>query len=134
MTTVTERALIAVAALLLSACAPEPTLPVGAMRFDPPERFRTLWAETEACSGKQRPFSAVSWYQVPGMWEVTMYDGRQVAAFYDLRRDIVVIAGAYMTSDPLIRHESLHAILDRPGHPVEFDLCNLRLNESQLAS
>jgi hypothetical protein len=133
MTTVTERALIAVAALLLSACAPEPTLPVGAVRFDPPERFRTLWAETEACSRRQRPFDNVRWYQVPDMWEVTMYDGRQVAAFYDLRRDLVVIAGAYMTSDPLIKHESLHAILDRPGHPVEFDLCDLRLNEQRVA-
>ena len=129
MTRVTERALTAVAAILLSGCAPEPTLPVGAMRFDPPERFQTLWAETEACSEKHRPFSAVTWYQVPDMWEITTYDGKQVAAFYDIRRDVIVIAGAYLTSDPLIKHESLHAILDRPGHPVEFDMCHLRLNE-----
>ena len=127
MTTVTVRALIAAVALILAACAEGPTLPAAAVRFDPPERFQVLWAETESCAGKQRPFAAVRWYQVPDAWEVTTYDGRRVAGFYDLRSDRVVIAGAYMTSDPLIRHEALHAILDRPGHPVEFDRCNLRL-------
>ena len=129
MTTVIERALIAAVALLLSACAEGPTLPPAAVQFDPPQRFQALWAETEACAGTQRPFAAVRWYQVPDAWEVTTYDGRRVAGFYDLRRDLVVIAGAYMTSDPLIRHEALHAILDRPGHPIEFDLCHLRLTD-----
>src|SRR5215216_6401071 len=126
MTTLTERALIAALALL-SACGEGPTLPTGAVRFDPPEHFRVLWEETEQCSGAWRPFADVRWYQVPDAWEVTTPEGTRVAGFYDLHGERVVIAGAYMTSDPLIRHEALHAILDRPGHPVEFDLCHLRL-------
>jgi hypothetical protein len=125
MTTVTERALIA-ALVLLPACRDGPTVPAGAVRFDPPARFRALWTETEQCAGRRRPFDAVRWYQVPDVWEVTT-NGRRVAGFYNIAGDYVVIAGAYMTSDPLVRHEALHAILDEPGHPAEFDLCDLRL-------
>lgn len=126
MPTAPERALLA-AFTILAGCGEGPTVPTGAVPLDPPERFRALWAETETCAGKRRPFDAVRWYQVPGAWEVAADDGRPVAAFYDLGADHVVIAGAYLTSDPLVRHEALHAILDRPGHPEEFDRCDLRL-------
>ena len=130
---VTQRrvATTAVALLLLLAACGEagPTVPREAVRFEPPDRFHALWAETERCAGARRSFAAVRWYQVPDVWEVTTGDGQQVAGYYDLAADHVVIAGAYLASEPLVRHESLHAILDRPGHGAEFDACNLRLEE-----
>ena len=116
--------------LALAACGDGgPTVPGGAVPFEPPSRFRALWAETERCAGVRRPFAAVRWFQLPDAWEVTTTDGQRVAAFYDLAADHIVIAGAYLESEPLIRHESLHAILDRLGHGAEFDACNLRLEE-----
>jgi hypothetical protein len=129
---VTQRAPTAALALLvlLAACSEAgPTVPSEAVRFDPPARFRALWTVTEHCAGARRPFAAVRWYQVPDAWEVTTGDGQRVAGYYDLAADHVVIAGAYLASEPLIRHEALHAILDRHGHGAEFDACNLRLTE-----
>jgi len=128
MPTVTECALLAAFALL-TGCGELPTVPAGAVPLDPPEHFRALWAETERCAGHERPFAAVRWYQVPDAWEVVGGDGRPVQAYYDLGADHIVLAGAYLNSDPLVKHEALHAILDRPGHPAEFDRCNLRLTD-----
>lgn len=132
MPTLTERALTAgvtAGAAFLLGCEGPTAPPSGAVRFEPPAHFEALWTETEQCSGSQRPFAAVRWYQVPDAWQVPNHAGRLVAGFYDIAGDYVVIAGAYMTSDPLVRHESLHAILDTPDHSVEFDLCDLRLEE-----
>ena len=131
MTTPTGRALAAALTLtVVTACERLPTAPPAeAVWFGPPAHFRDLWVATEQCSGRQRSYDDIRWYVVPDAWQVADHKGRLVAAFYDLRGDYIVVAGAYLTSDPLIRHEELHAILDRPGHPAEFDRCNLRLDD-----
>jgi hypothetical protein len=130
MLTSRERVLAVAISLVAAACERAPTAPpADALRFDPPEHFRALWAATEQCSGHQRSFDVVRWYEVPDAWQVPNHEGTLVAAFYDLRGNYIVIAGAYLASDPLVRHEELHAILDRPGHPAEFDRCDLRLED-----
>jgi hypothetical protein len=126
----------AVKALLVAAVAacgvtdPRDVLPDGAVAFAPPSEYRALWAATEQCAARRRPFAAVRWFQVPGAWEVVIPDdGRRVQGYYHRGRRTVVLAGAYVESDPVVRHEMLHAVLEQPGHPPVFDRCGLSLNQ-----
>jgi hypothetical protein len=58
----------------------------------------------------------VSWYVVPGTTTLS-YQGKQVDAYWISDPDRIVLADARRNDGPIVRHEMLHALLHRTGHP-----------------
>jgi hypothetical protein len=95
----------------------DPRLPAGAEPFAPPPVYATWWAMTEACAGVSRPFSSVRWYRVAGADEVRTPDGRPAGGYWESSTGRVVLAGTRVLWGGTVRHEMLHALLRRRGHP-----------------
>jgi hypothetical protein len=124
--------LIAASVLLAGGCsslAPSDLeLPAGAVPFAAPASYAAWFARTERCSGLLGSFETIEWYVVPnvatfptsagpkvGMWEKSGSVAR------------IIVAGDYAGHEMVVRHEMLHHLLDREGHPPEFftDRCRL---------
>jgi len=103
-------------------------LPESAIAFSPPPEYKVWWARTEACSGRPRRPTGIAWYVVPEVSGFMTSQG-QVVAIWSRGTDgaRIVIAGAYLASELVVRHEMLHALLDRPDHPPAYfvDRCHL---------
>ncbi|HEX7941009.1 MAG TPA: hypothetical protein VF488_04360 [Gemmatimonadaceae bacterium] len=93
-----------------------PHVPVGAVALTPPARFAMWWRLTEACSATTGDFSSVEWYVVPNTTTLT-YENNQVDAFWLGNPDRIVLADARRNDGPTVRHEMLHALRHRNGHP-----------------
>ena len=109
---------------MLAACetlGPPDPLPVGAEPFVAPAEFRTWWTRTEECSGRTGSLSRIEWYVVPGAHTVETHDGPKVGAWSHSAAGVrIVLAGDYAGNELVVRHEMLHALLDRVGHPPEY--------------
>ena len=124
--------LLAASVLLIGGCsslAPSDLeLPPGAVPFAAPAIYGAWFAKTEACAGVRARFQNIQWYLVPdaatfptaagpkvGMWEKSGSEAR------------IIVAGRYADNEMVVRHEMLHHVLDREGHPTEFfvDRCHL---------
>ena len=107
--------------LLLLACAsPPPFAPAGAVAFTPPPVYRTWWAEVEACSGLRGDFTAVRWQRVPEDQALRTEDGTPVAGLWQQRGNSVTLQAPFDGYPRVPKHEMLHALLRRPGHPPEY--------------
>ena len=123
---------LALAALVIGGCsslAPsEVQLPEGAVPMTIRSEYQAWFAKTESCSALRGQFQALQWFVVPdaetfatpegpkvGMWEKSGGQAR------------IVIAGRYIGHEMVVRHEMLHHLLDREGHPSEYfvDRCHL---------
>ncbi len=82
--------------------------------LDPPAQFRDWWAKTEACSGRTATFERIHWYVVPGD-SFDCPDGRCVGRWED--DHTIYIAASWVASELVVRHEMLHDLIDRSGHP-----------------
>jgi len=58
----------------------------------------------------------VSWYVVPNTRTVS-YQGKQVDAYWIGNPDRIVLADSLRNDGPTVRHEMLHVLLQRNGHP-----------------
>jgi hypothetical protein len=105
------RRLATAAALLLAGCnfAPEGDQPMEA----PPE-YRAWFAQTEACSGRTGDFDRIVWHVVDGE-SFECPSGRCVGRWNNDHH--IYIASAYLKHELVVRHEMLHDLLGRPGHP-----------------
>jgi len=110
------------AALVLSACGMEPSpLPAGAIPMVAHPEYATWWQSTEACSGLTGNFARVEWYQVPNVSTFQSRAGTVVGLWENSAgRNRITIAGDYLDNELVVRHEMLHALLDRAGHPQEY--------------
>lgn len=107
---------------------PMEPLPSSAIAFDPPEEYLTWWRLTEACSGRTHQPEGIQWYVVPAASSFATLNGSLTAQWSrgsDGAR--IVISGAYQSSEMVVRHEMLHALLDRGDHPPQYfvDRCHL---------
>jgi hypothetical protein len=115
----------------LAACemlAPPDALPAGAQAMAPPTEYQDWWVRTESCSGKAGSFSRIQWYVVPGAETFQTELGPKVGLWIHSSAGVqIVVAGDYLENELVVRHEMLHALLDREGHPVKYfqDLCGL---------
>ena len=112
------RALLLLVALWVAgACGSitDPPLPGGAQVLPAPELYARWWAMTESCSGLTGPLDAVTWYEVPGASGVQL-NGREVAAYWSLASNRIVVAGDVALEGGLVRHEMLHALTQSSGH------------------
>lgn len=116
---VVASALLASSVACSDAIGPTP-LPAHAQQFTPEPVFREWWQQMEDCSGMQASFDAVRWYVVPGE-EAFYVQGVDypVVGYWD-KYDNKIVLLQYLPNEraPVIRHESLHAILHRTDHPA----------------
>lgn len=118
--------------VLVSACTTlgpsEISLPPGAVRLAAPEIYRDWHLKTEECSGRTGEFPTIQFYVVPGVDSFSTEEGRKVG-WWILEGGInrIVIAGNLAAQEMVVRHEMLHALLQRAGHPPEYfvDRCHL---------
>jgi hypothetical protein len=93
-----------------------------------PPQYQSWWAETEACSGLQGAFGRIAWFVVPGVSVFATPQGPEVGRWSRGGDGTeIVIAGEYVGNELVVRHEMLHALLDRRDHPPEYfvDRCHL---------
>jgi hypothetical protein len=105
--------------LALTFACQDPTAPhvlLGAVPLQTPPRFAMWWRLAEACSGTTGDFASVAWYVVPNTTTLT-YENKQVDAYWIGNPDRIVLADTRRNDGPTVRHEMLHALLHRNGHP-----------------
>ncbi len=98
----------------LLGCAAEPSAPSGRERFEPPALYRTWFGDTEACSGLAGEFERLRFYRVPGN-EFACPSGMCVARWTD--DHAIFVADAFLQNEMVVRHEMLHDLIGRQGHP-----------------
>jgi hypothetical protein len=109
----------------LAACTPPlgplAALPDQAVAFTPPPEFEAWWAKTEACSGRAAEPRGIVWYVVPDASGFASSQGQDVGFWSRGTNGArIIIAGTYMGNEMVVRHEMLHALLDRGDHPPEY--------------
>ncbi len=98
-------------ATLLAACGFDPA---GSQSWEPPAIYREWWAATEACSGLSGNFDRVEWMIVPG--ESFECASGQCVGHWDPDHKIF-IADEWKEHEMVVRHEMLHDLMRRSGHP-----------------
>lgn len=95
---------------LLSGCA---FMPNEAQAMTPPESYRAVWAEAEACTGKTGDYSRIAFYMVPG----ESFEGASGdAAAGHSSNGRIIISEKYLDHPMVVKHEMIH-ILIGSGHP-----------------
>lgn len=107
-----RRSVLAVLALiLLGGCGFDPA---GEQAMDAPAGYRAWWAKTEACSGLSGDFDRVEWLVVPGRGFAC--SSGQCAGHWESNHRIF-LASDWTSNEMVVRHEMLHDLLERSGHP-----------------
>lgn len=104
-------ALLAACDLPTAATFPEDDL----VALEPPPQFAYWWSLVEQCSGRTSSLATVRWFTTrsgPVMVEGTSYDGYWW-------RDGNRVAVGNPDDGRTVRHEMLHALLDRGDHPLD---------------
>ena len=117
-------AILASAATLVLGCGvldPVSELPEGAVQFSPPAQYTVWWGRTETCAQLTSSMEAVRWYVVPGVATFPTESGDKVGYWSKSREGTrIIIAGDYRDHELVVRHEILHELLGREGHPDEY--------------
>jgi hypothetical protein len=93
-----------------------PKLPADAEQFVPPRVYSTWWKLTEECSGLAGPLAAVSWFRTArGLQDPRT--GRAIPAYWSSGTNRIVVAGYALFDAGAVRHEMLHSLIGKPGHP-----------------
>jgi len=98
-----------------------PPLPANAQVFRAPPDYHKWWGLTERCSRLTGSYDRIRWYVVPDADSFPTADGEKVG-YWSRTGDgaRIIIAGRYLGSELVVRHEMLHALLNRGGHPAEY--------------
>ena len=103
-------------------------LPAGAVQVSPRPEFAAWFARTEACAGLSGQFQQIQWFVVPGAETFETAEGPKVG-MWEKSGSVarIIVAGRYLDHEMVVRHEMLHHLLDREGHPQEFfaERCHL---------
>lgn len=101
----------AIVLIVLTACGFDPG---DDSPMTPPSVYREWWAKTEACSGLRGNFDRVKWSVVAGH-SFPCASGR-CAGHWEPGHE-VFIAEQWLMNEMVVRHEMLHDLLERAGHP-----------------
>ena len=113
----------AFAPVLFGGCgAFEPSdIPVGAIPMEPPAHFSEWWVRTEQCSGLTGSLDAIHWYVMPNVSSFQTDIGEKVGLWVKTgSRTAIILAETYADHELVVRHEMLHQLLQRAGHPQEY--------------
>ena len=105
-----------------SCAAVEPDAPpAGAILMAPPAQYATWYASTEACAQLSGAANRIEWYVVPGVSTFETSIGEKVGLWEQVGNvSRITIAGNYTDNEMVVRHEMLHDLLERAGHPPEY--------------
>lgn len=105
-----------------SACdaptAPLVEFPSRAVPWTAPAQYRLWWTLTEACAGRQGAMSDVQWYLWPG--GPILLDGQWYNGYWWQSGSRILLAEEFVEDGQVVRHEMLHQLLQRDGHPTEY--------------
>jgi hypothetical protein len=120
----------------VSGCEVATAPPSGARPLNVLPGYATWWSEVEACSRLTGDLRRVDFYQVPpdstdGGFSCPDGPGGRCAGEWAEPHD-VYLAGpspvyptGYAADEWTVKHEMLHDLVGRPGHPQQFDYCHL---------
>jgi hypothetical protein len=115
---------VSATALGLAACGSDsiidPPLPPNAEMFSPPTVFSTWWNMTQACSGLTGSLVAVTWYKTDE--DLRSVSGEELNGYWSSASNRIVLTTAAVRDGSVVRHEMLHALSRKPGHPRELFL------------
>jgi hypothetical protein len=97
--------------LALTGCGFDPE---GDVPLDPPPIYREWFAKTEACSGRTGNFDRLRWSVIEG--HSFPCSSGQCAGHWRTSHHIF-LAGDWVMDELVVRHEMLHDLLGRTGHP-----------------
>jgi hypothetical protein len=89
--------------------------PVGDVPLTPPAVYQEWWDKTEACSGLTGDFDRLTWSVIEGS-SFSCSSG-QCAGHWSKDHHIF-LAGDWVMDEMVVRHEMLHELIGRPGHPA----------------
>ena len=129
--------LAAAAGLAAPACEVVTAPPANAQRMEALPDYATWWTEVEACSRLSGDFASIEWYEVPadpddGGFFCKDAAGESCAGEWSEPHSIylagpsAVYPSGYVADEWTVKHEMLHDLVGRPGHPEQFDYCHLR--------
>ena len=96
---------------ILAACGFDPA---GSQRWEPPTVYREWWDKTQACSGLSGSFDRVEWLIVPGP-SFACSSGDCVGHWDPGHK--IFLASDWAAHEMVVRHEMLHDLMRRSGHP-----------------
>lgn len=97
--------------LTLTGCGFDPE---GDVPLDPPPIYREWFAKTEVCSGRTGDFDRLHWSVIEG--RSFPCSSGQCAGHWRTNHQIF-LAGDWVMDEMVVRHEMLHDLLGRTGHP-----------------
>ncbi len=129
---------MAMAAALIGGCSafsPSLALPAGAVQIAARPEFSAWFDRTESCSGIRGQVHQIQWFVVPGAETFETGEGAKVG-MWERNGSVtrIIIAGRYLDHEMVVRHEILHHLLDREGHPPEFFATRCQLTWETWAS
>ena len=126
---VVRRAIAFILALPGAGCAMVgKPLPFGAVPMLAPAVFREWYARTQECSGLHGAFANLQWFVIPGVSSFRTHDGPAVGMWKKGHGvGSIFLAGNFVDRELVVRHEMLHSLIGRSGHPAELfiDRCHL---------
>lgn len=108
----TNRLTVLMAVFVIGGCSSFD--PQGDSPYEAPAVYRTWWSKTQACSGKAASFDKIKWNVVEG--NSFPCKSGQCVGHWESNGNIY-IASEWVDNEMVVRHEMLHALLDKPGHP-----------------
>lgn len=100
----------------------EPSAPPdGAVPMTAPSQYSEWYTRTEACADLAGSMGHIDWFVVPGVSTFQTDIGEKVGLWEQVGgRSRITIAGNYAGDEMVVRHEMLHDLLERAGHPEEY--------------
>ncbi|HJQ12002.1 MAG TPA: hypothetical protein VJ840_13315 [Gemmatimonadaceae bacterium] len=94
----------------------DPVLPTDAKEFSPPSVYSTWWNMTQACSGSTGSLGAVTWFKTDKPLH-NSETGESINGYWSASSNRIVLTTSAMLDGGIVRHEMLHALVRKPGHP-----------------
>jgi len=100
----------------------EPIDPItysGAQALLPQTPYALWWNLAESCSGLRGPLERVRWFVVPRP-TLGQPSSASAVGHWSPTYNSITLAQPYVLEGRTVRHEMLHALIGRPGHPREY--------------
>jgi hypothetical protein len=111
------------------------SLPLGAVPMPAPPVFQEWFERTQECSGLQGTFAALRWFVIPGVSSFQTRDGPAVGMWKKGQGSgSIILAGNLADRELVVRHEMLHSLIGRSGHPSKLFIERCRLTWTSWAT
>ena len=89
------------------------------MKIEPSTQYIGWWDELEACSGLSGDIHSVAFYVIPND-SIIKVGSESYWGYWITSGNKIVLAEKWDTSEKLVKHEEMHALLQSPLHPQEY--------------